>query len=448
MAMGFKFSLLVLVIFAFSATAFGDGPSCGGTSLAPLHNTIVGQCGKAIKLKELQCAAPTTADAAFQKACQKCLATVHELKTDLIPTASLKYAKSDDLTQGSSSSVIYDTGLNADSSAKDTIQAAGTVKETAQAAKLKVKKNADNAQASFQQCLQKLNASCSGLTPSANDKQIVDSLYEICQNSEEAARQSSTEAAVSSSSLGNLAGLADLTTKALGAAGQLAKMLGGTPGASTPPPDSTLNPSNISADGGTSPTPNSPGSETSSTGGSSPGSPTAIVGFGVPPAANGVGTSSPSGSYGSGSGASSSPYRDLASASSPLGSGGVGATTGAIGGGGGASAGGSSNGTGASRPGEGKGAAPAGDTSAANNYEMNSGGGRAFVGLKPGKGDLDAVTDGALALPSLGSAKLDDFGAKPSGDSAAADDPLAKDSESIFLRVRQKYSLLKGSGKI
>ncbi len=79
-----------------------------------------------------------------------------------------------------------------------------------------------------------------------------------------------------------------------------------------------------------------------------------------------------------------------------------------------------------------------------NGYEMNGGGSR-MAGLKPSKADLADIAGGAI--PPADSAPLDELGNREPAANAEAAEPT-EDGDSIFLRVRSKYSFLQGAGRI
>ena len=137
--------------------------------------------------------------------------------------------------------------------------------------------------------------------------------------------------------------------------------------------------------------------------------------------------------------------RRIASASTDLGAHGTGSGSG--GGSGGGSAGLAGSGSSASPARVADLAAEPG-LGANGSYDLSAGGGFRSVGLKPSKGDLAEVAAEGGA-PALDETKLDEDGNKdPAAEAAAAEEAMGEDSDSIFLRVKQKYALLKGAGKI
>jgi hypothetical protein len=79
--------------------------------------------------------------------------------------------------------------------------------------------------------------------------------------------------------------------------------------------------------------------------------------------------------------------------------------------------------------------------------EINASGGlKSGGGGKSKEGGLDPIDPNSLA--PLGDTAKTEEAPPPAEGEVAAPDVLASDSESIFLRVRSKYSFLKGSGRI
>jgi hypothetical protein len=437
--MGYKLFLLIMMLAL-------DGGSPARAEFADLFGGLTKPKASVKDVQDLTCQyANATLKAKNETSCRACGKKIKEWKEKFNSVADTA-SSTDKSLESQTKSSVGSTASNLGSSAKDSIAAGGSNAGTATFGELSRSKNASSAATQFKQCSKEIHETCDKMQPMPDDRKNAQAMLQACDDADSAASKVAAETKKSGDTLGDMGKLMDTAGKALGAAAQLAQMMQQQNQQSAA---TAATPSGASGDGGaTSPTPSSVNPETSSTGASGSGTSVqpSAVGFGVPPTGNGVSTSSPGASGSTSAGSSASPYRDPASSSSsPLGSGAAGGAVGSSGGGGsgGGGSAGSSNGTGASRPLDGAAAVDAAGT----NYEVNGAGGRAIVGLKPSKGDMDAVSDGATTPPALDAAKLDDLGKAP-GDNAAADDELAHDGESIFLRVRQKYSLLKGAGRI
>ena len=120
------------------------------------------------------------------------------------------------------------------------------------------------------------------------------------------------------------------------------------------------------------------------------------------------------------------------------------ASAGSSGGGsGGAASGGA--GPAAARPPEAM--AAAADAAKDSTSEWAGGSGLRLGSFKSAKSDAADAVDAALSTGEP--AKLDENGNRePASDENANNDILSQDSESIFLRVRSKYGMLKGAGRI
>lgn len=437
--MGFKKNFLAQLA-ATLVVVPAYGVDCQST--APGTLSFSNSCQKLSDVPDMACTANGYNTAKSKSDCNKCKTPVNAWKAKFADRANTYQSKDQGLFSSTSALTKADA-VSLTSSNNEAFQKSSMADTSAKQGQGQRATNATEAQKEFQKCIDDVSNACGGsfLDPST-DKKTANTVMNACEQAKTDAGNFAAQKSKDSNSLGDMGKLMDVASKAMGAAAQLAQAMQGQQSqtAATDP--------NAGATGGaTSPTPDSLNPETSGTGASGSGVQSPVVGFGTG-GGNSSGTSNTGNGGGNSSGTgTSSASRDPASSSSPLGSGGSGGTTGVAGGGAGAAASGATNGSGASKPGEGFVAAAAADA-AGSNYEVNGGGGRAIVGLKPSKGDMDAVTDGSVTPPALDPAKLDDLGAKPGADNAAADDSLAHDGESIFLRVRQKYSLLKGAGRI
>ena len=271
---------------------------------------------------------------------------------------------------------------------------------------------------------------------------------EACINAERAANTLANTQKSDGLGLGDLGKAMDLATKGLGlaAAGMQMANAAKQQGASSDPN------SQMSGLGATAPTASSingasasgPESASLGTGKDAPTSPNVGIGNSngqglvvASKATPGAGfTAGASGSMGGGgfgsNGLGTNGAAVTAAASSPAGGGGGG--------------GGASDSSGSSRPRDGvAGGEGAGGGSPGTNYEMNAGGGggKPMLGMKGSKADLDEFT-GAAADSALGDLGHRDLAS--TGDMQAVD-VAAAESESIFERVRIKYSNLKVKGR-
>ncbi len=287
--------------------------------------------------------------------------------------------------------------------------------------------NASKAKTKFDECVAEVNQACNqNLHPL--DIKVAKAVVKACEGAASGAKKFAAEKKQDGAGMGDVSKLMDAAAKAMG----MAQQAQGQPETPAEYPQSAA----------TSPTPTTtpiPETQVAKLSGNSTAAPS--VGFGSLPGQQ-VATAGGVGNTGSGlSGASySNDAYDSAGSSADLGAGGGGEV---------AAAGGSSDGGGGGGSSSGSSRAPASevlaslDTSGA--FEMSPGGGKAFGGLKASKADLDAVADGSV----LGGAGEELGGAPAEGEeNAAGEEPSIDESESIFARVRSKYGLLKGSGRI
>ena len=301
--------------------------------------------------------------------------------------------------------------------------------------------NARTASSKFAECKNAITKGCNDVQLSSRDKKVAEAVLKACEDAEKGANQFANQKKQDGLGLGDLA-------KAMGLAQQAMGMAQQGQGQESP---SDL--AGLGAPSATSPTPASGNSQkpeilTAKLDGDKNGTQAPAIGFGNSVVPNQV-ASTQAGITGIGSttGASSSPDAFGGPGGSSTGGPASGGEVGANAGSGGGAGGGGGNSTGASRPIDSiaAGGASGGDSG----YEVSGGGGRPMSGLKPSKADVDSVADGSI----LGAAdtKLDDLGREPASEgdmSAAPDGDTQNGSDSIFMRIRAKYSLLKGSGKI
>ena len=439
----------------FFAILSSNAEACSFSVVSSLGGILEKQCSKVEEIQSIKMDCTSPAD----PTCKSCSEAVDTLvgskeapEPGTVQEALQKYGLSDSQVVKKTATTM--TGLGSSGDANSTLGAltvSNVVDETGKKIKTDQQIAAAAAQKVFQDCSKKIIDQCTKVSKehAAKPQAVLD----VCEAAKGIAAKDAADAQVTSTSLDDMAKLLKASTAALGAASTLSKLLAGSPTAppsTTPPCDPVTGCSGTS----TSPTPgslNTSPTTSSLTGGNGAGQ--SSIGFGTGPG-NGVGASilgtgggTASGGTGDSGTGSSSPSRGLASISSPLGTAGAGGAIGASGGGSGAGASGASNSTGASKP---QGATGASANGSGSGFESSSGfGGRGMMlGLKPSKAEADALAD--LATPgALDAANADLLGVKSeAGDSASAHDTLAQDGESIFFRVRQKYSLLKGAGKI
>jgi len=295
----------------------------------------------------------------------------------------------------------------------------------------KREENARSASTKFEECKKEINSSCDKVPLNGGDSKIVRAVLKACEDGASGTGKFADQKKQDGLGMGDLSKLMDAASKAMG-------MI---------PQQKQEEPSNLT--GPTSPTPASPAIAQTTPPetevvkfGSTIGSST--VGFGLKPEGQKVAIA-PVGSVGSGVSGASSGGGDYGSGGgTPLPGPGAGGDTSASGGGSGGGGGGGGGGSsGASRPQE-DALAAAGD--AANGYEINGGGGtRGFGGsLKPSQADMAAVADGSLLGPLEDTAGREPASEEP----AAAIEDAMEESDSIFIRVRNKYGSLKGAGRI
>jgi hypothetical protein len=420
---------------AFASTG---GSECGTGAPGFLSFSFAKPCEAVSKAGEMACT--STGYKPNNSACMRCKGVVEKWKQQF-PELAKQFGQQDQSIFSLFGGQTMAASKSMGSSELAAFQKSSQANQTAKKGQTKRATNAADAKKKFQQCLDEIAKQCPNKLAPVPDKQVAEAVQKACEDAKNGAGKFADEKKKDSNGMGDLSKLMDAASKAMQAAQGLAQQQQQQDPSSITPSDPAV----------TSPTAAAaPQTEANNLDGkSSVAAPT--VGFGAATPGNQVATDNAGVGSVTGMGASS-PVRDLASASNDLGTAASGAAPFAATAGGGGSGGATSgfNSSGSSRPEDGTGAGAAADPSAASNYEISpGGGGRAIVGLKPSKGDLDSLADGAA--PALDTAKLDDLGgtADPGAETASApEDVLAHDSDSIFLRIRQKYSLLKGAGRL
>lgn len=375
--------------------------------------------------------------------CQQCKKAVDDAKKN-VPKAAKAASEMDRAatTTGAARLGEAPTGVTSNLTSFTREQAGADAARTSNRGRVQA---ANQASDEFEKCRKQVEEACmgkSGPVLAEPDKKIVGAVFRACQQGEGAADDFSKQRQADNLGLGDLA-------KAMGLAQQAMGMAQQAQGQQSP-----TDISGLGAPGATSPTPASGNSQkpeilTAKLDGDKAGTQAPTVGFGNSVVPNQVASAAGITGISDSSGASSSPdafggFRS-SSTGGPASGGEVGANTGGAGGAGGSSGG---NSTGASRPIDGMAGGP-GSGAGDSGYEVSGGGGRPMSGLKPSKAELDSVADGSIL--GAGDAKLDDFGRDPASEgeiTAAPDEDTQSGSDSIFMRIRAKYSLLKGSGKI
>jgi hypothetical protein len=443
MRTGFKryFALLALLVAepAFASAPAGGG-ACGGdylglgSMLAPITGSVKKSSPMSCQYQEAKAAAD----------CRTCSQTVESWK-EKIPKAAEAAGAADcaasTLGAGATAAAAGGTGtaqLSTFGGNRNNV-AAGQRTQNTRAA------NADKARTEFEKCKQDIEKQCFGKRLSTPDQKIAGNMHKACEDAAKKSGQFADQKKQDGMGLGDIGKLMGLAQQAMGMAQQANQQ--------QQPSDM----SGLGAPSATSPTPGSGGSSTTPEiattkldGKDSTQAPT--VGFGNVPGSSQVAAVQNGITGGGGTGASSGPEAFGGGGGAGLGAGASGGEVGSSGGGGagGGGLGGGGNSSGASRPIDGlAGGAGGGSSGDGGGFEMNGGGGKAFVGLKASKAELDSVADGSL----LGdNAPLDDLGARdPASEGGAIDAANEVDllgSDSIFTRIKEKYSTLKGSGRI
>ncbi len=275
----------------------------------------------------------------------------------------------------------------------------------------------------FGECEQDLESKCTTIAGESDRNQASD-MRSACANGKKASKKFADSQKEGGQGMGDL-------SKMMEAASQAMQMMQKKP-----------EESGITENPAAPATPEAPEIQTSNIGDKAGSAP--LVGFG---ASSGNSVEAPeTGSAAGGSGLTGgSSFRPEPTGSSDMGAPVAAATTG-VSGGGGSGASKSHDGSGSSRAGDA--VAAAGEGNKDIGFEINSGGGMRMVGLKPSRGELEAVGEIAPsdAVGALGG-EVGDRG-PASEDTAGANDAMMQDGESIFVRVRDKYSVLKGAGRI
>lgn len=283
--------------------------------------------------------------------------------------------------------------------------------------------NATAAKAEFEKCKAEIDEQCGGKPGLFDeDKPAVASVKSACEKAGGAADKFAKQKSQDAMDLNKLAQMAGLASAAMGMIPK--PQPGSDSDLSTSPTPASLKEAaeiGVSKIGGASGTP-------SVNIGTGKGQEVAVASAGAP------------GSGLSGASFTSDDFSAGGSSSSPLGEGvagnGSGASGGSSGGGGG---GGSDSSSGSSR------AAEVAAILDASGYEVNGGGSRP-MGLRAGKSDSDAGGEAPSLEPS---APFEELQARePASEELAEEEDVMSGTDSIFARVRSKYSLLKGAGRI
>lgn len=459
MRTGFKRTIVMLTTLILAAPALGrlppaSNPAPGATPVAPSGapacsgffglGNYVGRAIQGLREAGTMTCNPGTysgGNAPHLAPCNTCKQSVDKWKQK-IPKAADAATQADCAASaaGATASAGTTGGVNAQLSSFGNNGRNVTTGATAQNTRAA---NADKAKTEFQQCKQDLEKTCMGKQLADQDKQVAQAVHKACEDAAKGAGQFADQKKQDGMGLGDLSKLMGLAQQAMGMAQQAnqqqqpSDMSGlGAPSATSPTPGS----------GGSSSTPEI--ATTKLDGKDSTQAPT--VGFGnVPGNSQVAAVQNGITGVGSATGASSGPDA-FGGGSAGLGAGASGGEVGASGGGaGGGGLGGGGNSSGASRPTDGVAGGAGGGSGENGGFEMNPGGGKAFVGLKASKAELDSVADGSL----LGdNAPLDDLGARdPASEGSPIDAASEADllgADSIFSRIKAKYSTLKGSGRI
>lgn len=428
----------VIVGPVFAESGDSAPANCGSFNL---FSFLSGPRKSAREAGEMTCVkASYGSHAAELAACNRCKPVIEKWKKQIPKAAESAVAAdcaaaADGATRSSATTANVQQQLVAFSNNRGNLQAGQDATQRRVA-------NADNAKKQFEECSKEIEDNCvkgvKGMMPV--DQRVVEAVRKACSDAAAGAGRFSDQKKQDGMGLGDLA-------KAMGLAQQAMGMAQQAQGQQSP---SDL--SSLAAPGATSPTPASGNSQkpeilTAKLDGDKNGTKAPSIGFGNSVVPNQV-ASTQAGITGIGSttGASSSPDAFGSPGSSSAGGPASGGEVGANAGSGGGAGGGGGNSTGASRPID---SIAAGASSGDGGYEVNGGGGRPMSGLKPSKADVDSVADGSIL--GAGDTKLDDLGREPASEgdmSAAPDEDTQNGSDSIFMRIRAKYSLLKGSGKI
>jgi hypothetical protein len=423
----------LLLLFLFSAHAFADGDCDPKGGLA--FPAFFGKDGTEKPIMECG-----YKNAKASTACDKCKTTVDDWAKKL-PDAAAKAASTDkDLTcKGTDSAAMAKNPGKVDSNLQ-AFQSQAAVTAAAKSTDASRSGNAGDASKQFQQCLSDIDKACKGAMLNKTDKKGAEQMQKACQDAKDTADKFADQKNQDGKKAGDMGSMMDALGKAMQAAQQMAQQQQpqDNSGATSPTPES----------GATSPTPtvSGNGAETSKMDDGKSSTPVTggVIGF-TTPKPDTPSVAAPGGSV---TGFGSSLPRSLASNEFGGGTGASSPLPGNVGGGGGGAGGGAGGGTLGSKTDGAAAAAPSADN--ANPYEINGGGGLrggSFKASKDAGGDTGALSADGLTPGADAASKLDALSDKPP-EEAAADDVLAHDGDSIFLRIRQKYSLLKGAGRL
>jgi hypothetical protein len=444
--------LCAMGMFLLDGAAFGDGSGKSSSS-----NTFGAKVSKPVSDtrndSQVQCndsdyqGALASAKTACTGVCKK---SADYWSSKLGDVGKNTSDKDTSLVNGGQASSAISSGPTSQQSAVDQ----GSAKDAGAGATLQLRAdNAQEAKKQYQQCVQDMGSNCQNLAQS--DQAAADNIKAACQKGVDKAGQFADQQKSAGMDMGDMSKILGAAAQGLAAAAQLAQAMNQGQGSDSTistnsNTDSNITPSDLSSTNSvpqTDPIGGSSGSQglqpnavafqngTASSASATPGS--------------GSGSNGEAASYSPGSGSASG---NGAGSGSPLAASSTGSGSGSPGALAASSA--SPNGKANSDAGAG-GAAGAASSDLANPYEMSMGGGLKFGGSgRGGKSDgLDAGAD--LAAPPTSTdpnaSPLDDFvGRSPASTdtTASSEDALTGDQESIFLRIRQKYALLKEAGKI
>jgi len=426
--MGFKLLLIFLPITAF-------GVDCPPPSAAlPFPSQ---ECNKATGTPEMVCSSPAYNKGDAKAKCETCRATINSWKSKF-PDIMSKFQSTD---QDLAAKTAKATKKVAKGTSGDALSAFNAASDTTSDGKDGMSKRAANAndtKKQFQQCLDDIAKNCATSLyqqgKAGSDYEVAATVKKACEDASKKAGDFADEKSKDGMNMGDLSKLMQAASQAMQAMQQQQQ------------PDQPQQ-QNSDVSQATAPTPTQVAkTEVSKFDDGKSGTIPPGVGFGGPTTtAPLLNTGVAQG--GSVTGLDSKGDRHLAS-TGDLGSG-ASASLASAGGGGPPAGGGSSSSSGASSPG---GGAAAPTESGASPSEMQLGGGLKFGGGGGGgkkDGGLDPL--GGDTASALGDTHPEDLAKSGEGtgeNAAATEDPLAGEGDSIFLRVRQKYALLKGAGRI